>query len=247
MGAVTALLTAVWFWYGRDTPAEHPGLNEAERALVSRVASLATVRGRDFIEWLKNRDLVLLACNYAAVGYYEYMLFYWMKHYFKDVRAYSEDQSRLFTSIVTSAMLVAMPLGGILSDRLVRAYGHRVGRMSVAVFGMLASAFLLFAATRAESTLEVVVLFFLAHAAIGLCEAPIWVAGLEIGGEQCATSAAIVNTGGNLGGWAAPWVTAYVADAFGWNAGFLVASGVCLVGALLWLGIRLAKPPQEGT
>jgi ACS family glucarate transporter-like MFS transporter len=66
--------------------------------------------------------------------------------------------------------------------------------------------------------------------------------GLEIGGKSCGTSASIVNAGGNLGGMLAPIVTVYVAKEYGWNAGFLVASLVCVVGVLLWLGIRLQHP-----
>jgi ACS family glucarate transporter-like MFS transporter len=139
-------------------------------------------------------------------------------------------------------MVVAMPLGGILSDIFVRNWGYRVGRASVPIFGMLASAVLLFAATRVQGQLAVVTLFFLAHASIGLCEAPVWVAGLEIGGKSCGTSASIVNMGGNLGGLLAPVVTVYVAKQYGWNAGFLVASSACLLGVVLWLGIRLKHP-----
>jgi ACS family glucarate transporter-like MFS transporter len=107
---------------------------------------------------------------------------------------------------------------------------------------MLASAVLLFVATRAQGQVLVVTLFFLAHAAIGLCEAPTWVAGLEIGGNRRGTSAAIVNMGGNFGGLLAPVVTVYVADEYGWNAGFLVASLACLLGGALWLRIRLKHP-----
>src|SRR4051794_27259292 len=139
-------------------------------------------------------------------------------------------------------MVFAMPLGGILSDGLVRAWGYRVGRSTVPIFGMLASAVLLFVATRVQGQVFVVTLFFLAHAAIGLCEAPTWVAGLEIGGKSCGTSAAIVNTGGNLGGMLAPIVTVYVAQQYGWNAGFFVASVACLLGVVLWLRIRLRHP-----
>jgi hypothetical protein len=51
---------------------------------------------------------------------------------------------------------------------------------------MLASAVLLFVATRAQEQLSVVTLFFLAHAAIGLCEAPTWVAALELGAAAAA-------------------------------------------------------------
>ncbi len=252
MGALTLLLTSLWYWYGRDRPADHPRVNAAELALVPQSEASGPSdpeaprsSAPDFLEWLKNPSLMFLTLNYAAVGYYEYTLFYWMKYYFRDVRGYSEELSRDFTAFVSAAMIVAMPLGGILSDRLVRSWGYRAGRMSVPVVGMLASAALLFAATRAEATWAVVALFFLAHAAIGLCEAPTWVAGLEIGGKHCGTSAAIVNTGGNLGGMLAPMVTAYVAREYDWNAGFIVASFVCVVGVVQWFGVRLVEPHRR--
>src|SRR5581483_9688359 len=34
MGAVTALLTCLWAVHGRNSPAEHPGVNEADRKLI---------------------------------------------------------------------------------------------------------------------------------------------------------------------------------------------------------------------
>jgi hypothetical protein len=37
-------------------------------------------------------------------------------------------------------------------------------------------------------------------------------------------------------------VTVYVAEHSGWRAGFFLASLVCLIGAVLWLGIRLERP-----
>ena len=243
MGALTLLLTCIWFWFGRNQPAEHPRVTAAELALINTSSTAATqTRTFDFRQWLKNPSLFFLTINYAAVGYYEYTLFYWMKYYFSQVRGYPEDTSRYFTGIVSAAMIVAMPLGGVLSDWLVRVWNYRAGRMSVPIFGMLASAVLLFAATRAQEQATVVGLFFLAHAAIGLCEAPTWVAALEIGKEQCGTSAAIVNTGGNLGGMLAPTITAYVASKYEWNTSFALASIVCLFGVVQWLGVRLVPP-----
>ncbi|HLJ12190.1 MAG TPA: MFS transporter [Planctomycetaceae bacterium] len=244
MGIVTAMVTCVWYQYGRNKPAEHPFVNDAELALIPReeLPTSPRVGPHGLLALLKKPSLIFLTLNYAAVGYFEYMLFYWMKYYFIEVRSYSEETSRYLTTIVTSAMVIAMPLGGILSDRLVRAWGYQAGRMCVPIFGMLSSAGLLVLATKADGIVATTALFYLAHAAIGLCEAPTWVAGLELGGENCATSGAIVNTGGNLGGMLAPVVTAYIAQEYGWNAGFVVASVVCLVGVFQWFGVRLQSP-----
>jgi sugar phosphate permease len=250
MGFLTALLGCLWALLGRNAPPEPGAGNESAGEPARPAPEAARAGAGDFVRLLRRPELLLLTCTYAAVGYYEYTLFYWMKYYFRDVLRYPEDASRYFTSIVALAMVVAMPLGGFLSDMLVRAWGYRAGRAAVPIFGLLASAVLLFAATRAQGQVLVVALFFLAHGAIGLCEAPTWVAGLEIGGASRGTSAAIVNTGGNLGGLLAPVVTVYVAEEYGWNAGFLVASLSCLLGAALWLGIRLKHPAigaAEGT
>ena len=110
---------------------------------------------------IKPPGLLLLTGSYAAVGYYSYTLFYWMKYYFSDVLHYPEQTSRYFTSVVSVSMVVAMPLGGILSDALVRAWGYRTGRSAVPIFGLLASAILLFVATRVQGQVLVVTLFWL--------------------------------------------------------------------------------------
>src|SRR5207253_4092244 len=137
---VTALLTGLWAVHGRNSPAEHPQVNQAERHLIGVVQkSAAPAVTNDFSRMLRNPNLLLLTANYAAVGYYEYTLFYWMKYYFSEVLKYPEQTSRNFTTIVTLAMVVAMPLGGKLSDTLVRAWGYRWGRAVVPIFGMLAS------------------------------------------------------------------------------------------------------------
>jgi ACS family glucarate transporter-like MFS transporter len=242
MGALTALLTCFWALRGRNSPVDDTEATEAKQKPSATAPRAAIAGAGAFVRLLTSPALLLLTASYAAVGYYEYTLFYWMKYYFSDVRHYDEHLSRYFTSIVALSMVVAMPLGGALSDWLVRAWGYRAGRAAVPIFGMLASAVLLFVATHAQGPVLVVTLFFLAHGAIGLAEAPTWVAGLEIGGNSRGTSAAIVNTGGNLGGMLAPLVTVYIAEEYGWSAGFLVASLACLLGAALWLRIRLKHP-----
>src|SRR5262249_52297129 len=90
-GTCTAALAALWAWYGREDPATHPRVNRAERELIA-VGVPETVRdagrpdgmaptssaGRAV---LRNRSLWLLTASYAAVGYVEYLVFYWSEYY----------------------------------------------------------------------------------------------------------------------------------------------------------------------
>jgi nitrate/nitrite transporter NarK len=53
----------------------------------------------------------------------------------------------------------------------------------------------------------------LALASVGAAEAPTWTTAVEVGGPDGGTATAIVNTGGNLGGFIAPFLTPLVSHA----------------------------------
>jgi sugar phosphate permease len=247
--AVTAGLALLWALYATDRPEQHPGVNKAELALiVGRAQPAAAGAGRHAVRWgllLRNRSLALLTLSYAAVGYFEYLFFFWMDYYFKDVLVLEADAARFYSSIPPLAMTVGMPLGGWLSDRLQRAVGYRGGRAVVCVGGMLAGAGFLGFGIQAKEPVWIVTWFALALAAVGACEGPVWATAVELGGRAGGTAAGICNTGGNVGGILAPVVTPWFSGRFGWQAGISLGSGVCLLGALLWWWIDLAEPMLE--
>src|SRR5262249_61089470 len=86
----------------------------------------------------------------------------------------------------------------------------------------------------------------LANGAVGLSEGSYWTAAVQIGGVRGGTAAGILNTGGNAGGLLAPVLTPILGERFGWGVAVGVSSGVCLLGAALWLPIRL-EPDQSET
>lgn len=238
-GALTAALGAVWWWYATDG-----ALEPNEAAATEPAASTAAFKIASDVEplpaWhslLGNRSLLLLTASYAALGYFQYLFFYWMQYYFKDVLHYEAHESRLYATIPNLAMAVAMFAGGGLSDRLVPRFGVRFARATVTGFGLLASAILLLLGIVAEGPFWIVTFFALAMFAAGLGEGCFWTTAIELGGRRGGTSAAIFNTGGNLGGLLAPVVTPLFSAYFGWQWGLALASLVCLVGAVLWLWI----------
>ena len=201
-----------------------------------------------------NRNLWLLAISYAAVGYIEYLVFYWSEHYFAQVLRFGTQQSRLAAMIPPLAMAVCMPLGGWLSDRLILRLGYRGARASVAMGGMIACARFLAAATATGSQLAVVSCFTLALAAIGLCEGAAWAAAVGLGGRaRGGLSGAIVNTGGNAGGFISPVMTPFVSGLLtpslgretAWAWSLRLGCLICLLGAGLWLGIDAGGPNRR--
>jgi MFS family permease len=263
-GTITALLALLWTGYARNDPSQHPGVNEGElgwiqsgelpapsgNELPSESPTVSTPERPDASEkrgglipeagWrvlLGNRSLVLLTFSYAAIGYFEYLFFFWMHYYFDEVLRLGKSESRLYATLLYLAMAAGMVFGGWLSDRLLRMWGQRPGRAAVVVGGMLAGAALLYLGVLAREPGWIVAWFALALAAVGATEGPFWATAIDLGGRRGGTSAGIFNTGGNAGGTLAPIVTPLVSEHFGWQWGIGLGSLVCLAGACLWCGI----------
>ncbi|HTU19392.1 MAG TPA: MFS transporter [Gemmataceae bacterium] len=251
-GAVTSLLAGVWWWYVTEEPKEHPGVNKAELQLI-RGQPLSAIRaptprpagwGGKWLSLLHNRSLVLLTISYAAVGYFEFLFFFWTEYYFRDVRHLSSDTSRLYAAVLNLSMGGGMILGGLISDRLLRVWGYRWGRAAVPIAGMLLSAALLGLGLTLSDPQALVVCFAVALAAGGACEGPCWATAIELGGRRGGTAAGIFNTGGNLGGLLAPVFTPWISGLLGWQWGLALGAVACLLGVGLWLGIDPHERPS---
>jgi MFS transporter, ACS family, D-galactonate transporter len=194
---------------------------------------------------LRNRNLLLLTASYAAVGYFQYLFFYWMQRYFDESLKLPEQQSRAAAFTVTIAMAIGMGIGGFWSDWLCRRFGNRWGRRMSALVGMgLSAVFALIGINQTEPG-AVVALFALALGALGLCEGIFWTASTEVGGRAGGFASAVLNTGGNAGGMLAPVATPWLAERFGWGIAIGVACGICALGGSLWLGIDPASGNDE--
>jgi ACS family glucarate transporter-like MFS transporter len=186
---------------------------------------------------LFNRSLICLTLSYAALGYFEYLFFFWMHYFFEGQLKMGKTESRWYSFIVNISFAVGMLLGGFLSDRFRERYGQRLGRMLVPVAGMLGGAGLLLVGLAGNHPAWIVTWFALALGCVGACEAPFWTTSVEMGGRRGGLSAAICNTGGNIGGFFAPIVTPFVSDHLGWPFGIALGGLVCLAGVCLWLWI----------
>jgi MFS family permease len=280
MGALTALLALLWAWYATDWPAQHPSVNAAERRWIEEgeeeipnskpeirnsLDSSARVSGipralndkSHLMRLLGNRSLILLTLSYGAVGYFEYLFFYWMNYYFVQVRGLGQEDSRFYSSIPPLAMVVGMACGGWISDLMIRLFGYRNGRKIVPVAGMLAGAVCLYAGVKAAEPGWIVMWFSLALGAIGATEGPFWSTAIEVGGRMGGTAGGIFNTGGNIGGIVAPMLTPWIAEVFqnedwvqtyftdSWRLSLYLGSLIVLVGVVLWFWINPAERVED--
>jgi MFS transporter, ACS family, D-galactonate transporter len=245
-GGALMLFAVIWHMQSADSPSRHPWPNAAERELVGGDdAPLARTRAtfREFLGLFRNRSLVLLTFSYGALSYVQYMFFYWIEYYFKNVMRLSPEESRTSAFIVTMAMAVGMAAGGWVSDRLCRWLGHGAGCRVMALGGMgMSAGFSLLGVSTTKPAL-VVWCFSLALGSLGLCEGIFWTTAPTLEKRNGGLACALLNTGGNGVGMLAPIVTPMLGQAYGWNTAVVVACVICGIGGLLWLGIT----PTAGT
>lgn len=233
-GGATAVLAVGWWMFAADTPLASQESRLASTLAAESQSAVAPVGSSEG----SGRNLLFLTLSYAAVGYFQYLFFYWLHYYFDSVLHMDKDESRYFAGLPTLAMAAAMPIGGWLTDRAVRWRGENSGRTVVPKFGMILSALLLVCGLFATDRRWIVVCFTAALGTLGLCEASFWTVAINLNRQRGGTSAAIMNTGGNGIGLFAPMITPWLGRHLGWEWGLGVGAIVGVLGALCWWWIH---------
>jgi sugar phosphate permease len=243
--ACTGLAWAsVWYWYYRDTPAEHRGANPAERTLIS--AALGKPRQmRGAIIWrrlIRTPQLWLLAVAYFCYAYSLAIFLTWFPKYLMDVRGFNLAQMGLFSSLPLMAGVTGDIAGGWMSDRWLKASGNlKLARRVVAVIGFVLAGVTIPIATLSHSPLFSVACFSAAVFGLELTVGISWAVTLDIGGDYAGSVSAAMNTFGNTGGAIAAALTGYIVAHSGWTPAFFVPSGLSLLAAALFLRIDASR------
>lgn len=205
---------------------------------------------------LRRPSVICITLSYAALGYFQYLFFYWIEYYFEQIQHQDRSVARGYSTMITLAMGVGMISGGWLADRVPHSITPRLRRALVPVIGMIASGIVFELGLLGPNPRSTLAAFAVAAALIGACEGSFWTIVVELGRRFGGTTAALMNTGGNAGGTLSPYLTpllsGYFASRFGsdlgWRFGLAVAGAIVVAGALLWLGIdpASAEEPELG-
>jgi len=250
LGLLTA---ALWWWYARDNPREHPAVNEAEADLIldgreeAEPDSLeqSPQSGAGPSPWLQvvmNRDVLLLTVSYAFMNFVFYFVFNWFFFYLVEVRGFSATDAGFVASAQWVAGSIGATVGGWLCDRMCRRLGMRWGVRWPIVIGMgISIALLLLGALHPNALVAVtamVLLFFFNQ----LCEGPYWAASVAIGGRHAGAAGGVLNTGANAMGVVNGLLVPWLALGFGWTVAIASAAVFTLIGIGLMLLVRADCP-----
>ena len=231
---------AVWFFIARDTPAEHPKVSASELALIRSGLTQQESKNdaKALVPWgrvIQSKEVLAITLSYFCYGYVAWIFFSWFYRYLAKVRGLDLKASAFYTMLPFLAMLVCCLLGGTINDRLTTRLGPRVGRCGLAAFAIsVAGIFIAFGSQVQSARLASIVLAGGAGA-LYLSQSSFWSVTADIAGASAGSVSGFMNMGNQIGAALTASLTPWIAARFGWTTSFLVAAGLCAVGAVSWL------------
>ncbi len=224
VSAVPALAAAIAWTLVRRMPPE-----------VAAAIPAATRSGEE--GRLGTTSFVLLTASYTLQGYVGYIFVFWFYLYLVEVRHFDLLRGALLGSLPWLLSIVSIPLGGTVSDLLVRRIGPVWGRRAVPMAGLIGGSVFIAIGARTKGPTLAAVCLALATALVLSVEGPFWATMMELAPVRSGTAGGVMNMGSNLGGLVSPALTPVLAASIGWENALHVAAVLSVAGGLLWLGI----------
>jgi ACS family glucarate transporter-like MFS transporter len=240
------IIAAWWYWYGRDRPEEHRSITQEELRVIAGDGRPVDSQDKPgaWRRMLMNRDVLLIAGSYFCMNYVFYMFGQWLFTYLVEERNFTLLESGwLYAApFVTGALLAA--LGGLACDALCKRLGPRWGCRLPAMGGLVLVAAFLIAGVYAANPYVAVGLLSLCFGFTQFTEGSFWSASTYVAGPDTSAATGVMNTGGNAAGFLAPLI-GWMVDHLGWVSTLASGSFFAIVGAVLWLWIRVC--PAKAT
>ena len=196
---------------------------------------------------LRSPSFWFLSASYLLQGYLGYIFIFWFYLYLVQVRHFEVLRAATFTALPWIATMVAIPIGGVLSDWAVIRWGATWGRRSVPLLALCAAAFFLVIGARTPKPLLAVAALTTCTVLVLCTEGPFWATMTQISGEHSGIGGGTMNFGSNLGGMVSPALTPWLAVRMGWETALTLTAGLAVVAGLLWLGVRVESSLESGS
>ena len=244
IGVVAA---AVWYVVARDTPEQHSWGSARELALISSgrgdVSSpleeeSAFPLKKNPLPWAKiffSKQVLALTGSYFTYGYISWIFFSWFYIYMAQVRGLSLKTSAVYSIFPFIAMTVGSLSGGVASDWLAHHWSARVGRCYLPAFALAMTGVLLAVGSRVESAVTAPAVLACGAGALYVSQSCFWSVTADFAGQHAGVVSATVNMGCQIGAAVTASLTPLIAAHFGWEASFMTATVLAILGASAWL------------
>jgi MFS transporter, ACS family, glucarate transporter len=238
-GVIGVLWVIAFACFFRNTPAEHPGVNNAERAIIEEGnRDAAQPPPLSWKAMLSSPTLWFLCGMYFCSNAGWCFFITWDLKYYDKVLGLTGTSMKLASGAPLFFGGIACIVGGMTTDRQVRLWGRRWGRslQGLVAYGLGAGFFLLALATNDPYI-----------AVPSLCAASFlkdfsmavnWATCIDIGHRYSGTIAGFMNGVGNLGTFFGPLIVAYLANEGRWELALAFSASTFAIASVCWLFIN---------
>ena len=245
LGALSAVWAAWWLFSFRNTPREKPSVAPEE---LDEIGIPATKSAQEKTPWraMISRMWLVTFVDFCY-GWSLWVFLTWLPSYLLEARGFDVTKMALFTSLPLTAGVVGDSLGGILSDRILKATGNlRLARCSLLVFGLSGALVFLVPAVQTQDALLAVYGLTASFFCLELTNAVLWSLPIDIAGRYAGTAGGMMNTGFGLAGAISPAVFGILIQRTGSYVGpFAITAGLLAVGAIGALFINPNRKVDE--
>jgi MFS transporter, ACS family, glucarate transporter len=258
--AIGFLAGLIWFLIARDSPEQHPWVSPAELALIQNSSAPSSTPAdsaelpvhKQIVPWrviLRSSNVWAITLSYFCFGYVAWIFFGWFYTYMAKVRGLDLKATAAYSTLVFLMMAAMSPLGGLISDALVKRRGKRFGRASIAVLSLTLASIFLIVGSKADSPVLASIVLAGGAGALYLSQSSFWSVTADIAAGSSGSVSGFMNMGAQLGGAVTTTLTPVIASHFGWTVSFYVAAAFAILGAFAWLfvdpRVSLASPLRK--
>ena len=242
LGVASLVWPAIWMWFFRDDPREHPAITAEQLATLPTRATGGSSRN---VPWLRlARRMLPVTMVDFCYGWTLWLFLSWIPSFFFQNYRLNLQASALFSTGVFLAGVVGDTLGGVASDALLRKTGSLVAaRRYVIVTGFLGAFVFLLPVVFIHEVNVAAICLSLAFFFLELIVGPIWSIPMDIAPRYAGSASGIMNFGFGVAGIISPFSFGYLVDRTGgWVFPFVASLVLLPIGAMLALRLRPDKP-----
>ena len=237
-GALGLLVAAWWHFGSTERPENHPRVNAAELKLIQSGRPAARTGPVPWRRIFSGGSIYALLVSNFMLGYVTYIFYTWFFLYLVNVRHLPVISGSYWSTAPFLAILAGAPLGGWVSDRMVKRLGHPWGRRIPVFISALGSAALLAIGARVANPYAAIGFLAVAAGCNSVAAVTSWALPNDLSEHHSGSVAGILNTTTNFGGALSPVLTPWLAAHYGWIAAIDFAAGFMICICLLWLFVR---------
>ena len=243
-GAIGIVWAVWWYLSYRNLPEEHSMVNRAELTHIRGLSATGEInqpvieREAASVPWgtlLRSPNMWAIMCAYFTYVYCLYIFLAWLPSYLVDARGFTLLKVGFLASLPLFFMVIGDTVGGLATDWLLKKTGNaKLARRTVAIVGMLGCVAFIVPAALAEDAYTAVYCLTGAGFFLECTIGPSWAVPMDTGGKYAGTVSGMMNMAGNIGGALSPLVFGYLAQYANWQAPFIVAAALLVIGSAVW-------------